>query len=38
MTNQRGEASSSSITIGVTAEGEVYTIYLIGDSTVSTWD
>jgi len=38
MTNERGEVSTLNIKVGVTAEGEVYTIYLIGDSTVSDWD
>ncbi len=38
MTNERGEVSTTNIVVGITAEGEVYTIYLIGDSTVSTWD
>lgn len=38
MTSTEGKQSTASITIGVTTEGEVYTIYLIGDSTVSDWD
>lgn len=35
MTNAEGKLTSASINVGMNDDGEVYTIYIIGDSTVS---
>jgi lysophospholipase L1-like esterase len=38
MTDARGNQSTSNITVGINAEGEVYRVYIIGDSTAAFWD
>jgi lysophospholipase L1-like esterase len=37
MTSAEGKRSSATISLGMTAEGEIYTIYILGDSTACEW-